>query len=139
MPEAMSGIHLPRGGAVFGIGTDLIECDRIAKILERQGERFLERVYTPAERAYCMQMRNPVPHLAARFAAKEAVSKCFTTGIGSELGWRGIEVIRGERGEPTIRLDDSGQRLLESVGGSGVLITLAHTKIYGHAVAVLYR
>ena len=137
--EALSAIHLPRGGVVFGLGTDLIECTRIAKILERQGERFLERVYTPLEREYCMQMRNPVPHLAARFAAKEAVSKCFTTGIGGALGWRGIEVVRGERGEPTIRLDEAGQQLLESVDGRGVLITLTHTKIYGHAVAILYR
>ncbi|MCC5841831.1 MAG: holo-ACP synthase [Opitutales bacterium] len=132
-------ITLPPGGTVIGLGTDLIECARVAKVLERQGDRFLDRVYTPAERSYCMQMKNPTPHLAARFAAKEAVSKAFTTGIGAELGWRSIEVRKGERGEPIVHLDEKGRALLHSLGGSGVLLSLAHTAVYGHAVALLLK
>lgn len=130
---------LPRGGTVCGLGIDFIECERIARVLERQGERFLARVFTESERHYCMGMANPVPHLAARFAAKEAVSKCFTTGIGKELGWKSVEVRKGERGEPFVRFDDKGTRLLGETGAAGVLLSLAHTAAFGQAVALLYR
>jgi holo-[acyl-carrier protein] synthase len=84
-----------------------------------------------------MQMKNPVPHLAARFAAKEAVSKCFTTGIGSALGWKSIEVLKGEREEPLIQLDEKGNELLKELGGSEVLVSLSHTENYGLAFAVI--
>ena len=130
-------VVLPEGGIVRGVGTDLIECSRIAKVLERQKERFLKRIFTEEEQAYCFRMKHPVPHLAARFAAKEAVSKCFTTGIGDSLGWKSVEVIKGQRQEPYIRLDERGLALLEQVGAYDVLISLAHTENYGLAVAVL--
>jgi len=132
-------IELPNGGVVIGMGADLIECSRVARVYERQRERFLERVFTERERAYCLQMRNPIPHLAARFAAKEAVSKAFTTGIGAELGWKSIEVIKGSRDQPLIQLDEKGQALLRAVGGTEILITLSHTENYGHAVALVVR
>lgn len=128
---------LPEGGIVRGIGTDIIECSRIAGVLERQGKRFLERVFTSGEQAYCMGMKNPVPHLAARFAAKEAVSKCFTTGIGPHLGWKSIEVVKGGRGEPIIRLDAGGEALLRALGCDMVLVTIAHTANYGLAYAAI--
>jgi holo-[acyl-carrier protein] synthase len=130
-------ISLPEGGIVRGVGTDLIECERIAKVLERQKERFLDRVFTRDEQAYCMRMKNPVPHMAARFAAKEAVSKCFTTGIGESLGWKSIEVVKGEREEPIVRLDEQGLALLKQVGGNDILLSLSHTENYGLAFAVL--
>jgi holo-[acyl-carrier protein] synthase len=130
-------ISLPEGGIVRGVGTDLIECERIAKVLERQKERFLDRVFTRDEQAYCMRMKNPVPHMAARFAAKEAVSKCFTTGIGESLGWKSIEVVKGEREEPIVRLDEQGLALLKQVGGKDILLSLSHTENYGLAFAVL--
>jgi holo-[acyl-carrier protein] synthase len=128
---------LPEGGIVRGLGTDLVECARIQRVLERQQDRFLKRVFTEGERDYCMKMKNPVPHLAARFAAKEAVSKCFTTGIGEALGWKSIEVIKGEREEPHIKLDERGLALLEKLGGNEVLVSLSHTENYGLAFAVL--
>jgi holo-[acyl-carrier protein] synthase len=130
-------LSLPEGGIVRGVGTDLIECERIRRVFERQKERFLERVYTSEERDYCLKMKNPVPHLAARFAAKEAVSKCFTTGIGESLGWRSIEVVKGIREEPHIRLHGKGPELLKAIGGDAVLVSLSHTKNYGLAYAVL--
>ena len=130
-------IAIPEGGIVRGVGTDIIECERIARAFERQKERFLRRVYTEGEQDYCLKMKNPVPHLAARFAAKEAVSKCFTTGIGDSLGWKSIEVIKGEREEPIIRLDEKGQALLAQLGGRDVLISLSHTENYGLAFAVI--
>jgi len=132
-------IRLPEGGVVIGVGTDLIECERIARTLERQGDRFLEKVYTEGERKYCMQMKNPVPYLAARFAAKEAVAKAFTTGIGTELDWKSMEVVKGERDEPILKLDAKGESLLKAVGASAVLISISHTRGHGQAIALLVR
>ncbi len=131
--------NLPAGGTVCGLGIDFIECDRIARVLKRQGDRFLSRVFTEIECEYCMSMSNPVPHLAARFAAKEAVSKCFTTGIGRELGWKSVEVRKGDRGEPIVHLDNKGKALLRGLGAAGILLSLAHTAAFGQAVALIYR
>lgn len=132
-------IKLPEGGIAIGIGTDIVDVERIQSAYERHGTRFLNRIYTEAEQAYCMQMKNPYPHLAARFAAKEAVSKTFTTGIGGELGWKSIEIIKGSRDEPIVKLDEKGQKLLAHVGGTTVLISLSHTATVGHAVALLLK
>lgn len=130
---------LPPGGSVIGLGSDLVECSRIARIFERQQEQFLDRVFTEGERDYCLKMRNPVPHLAARFAAKEAVAKAFTTGIGAELGWKSIEVIKGPRDQPLVRLDEQGQNLLHALGGTDILITLTHTANHAQAVALIVK
>ena len=97
-------LKLPPGGVLIGIGADVIEVSRIRGVFERQGERFLARVFTDEEREYCFRMAHPHKHLAARFAAKEAVSKCFTTGIGAELGWRSVSVYHGSRNEPLKQL-----------------------------------
>jgi holo-[acyl-carrier protein] synthase len=124
---------------VVGIGADVIEVERIRGVLERQGERFLARVFTDEERAYCFKMAQPHKHLAARFAAKEAVSKCFTTGIGAELGWRSVSVYHGERNQPLVRLDEKGLALLKEAGATDVLLTLSHTDTVAMAVAALVR
>jgi holo-[acyl-carrier protein] synthase len=130
---------LPPGGHLLGLGCDLIEVARVAGVIERQGERFLDRVFTAEERAYCDALKHPAKHYAARFAAKEAVSKCFTTGIGAELGWRDIGVVHGERHEPLVRLSAAGRALLAAVGGSEVRVSLSHTETAALAVAVLLR
>ncbi len=132
-------ISLPPGGLLLGLGSDLIDVARIAGVLERQGDRFLNRVFTDEERAYCFGMKFPHKHLAARFAAKEAVSKAFTTGIGAELGWKSVSVYHGERHEPLVRLDEQGQALLRQVGGTSVLLTLSHTDTAAMAVAAIVK
>ena len=132
-------LGLPKGGVLVGIGADVIEVERIRGVLERQGERFLARVFTDEERAYCFKMAQPHKHLAARFAAKEAVSKCFTTGIGAELGWRSVSVYHGERNQPLVRLDEKGLALLNEAGATDVLLTLSHTDTVAMAVAALVR
>ena len=132
-------LSLPPGGILVGLGADLIEVERVRGVLERQGPRFLERVFTEEERTYCSKMAHPHKHYAARFAAKEAVSKCFTTGIGTELGWRSVSVYHGSRNEPLIRLDEKGQALLAQVGATHVLVTLSHTETHAMAVAVLLK
>ena len=137
--SATPGFSLPPGGVLIGIGADLIEVERVRGVLERQGPRFLDRVFTDEERTYCSGMAHPHKHYAARFAAKEAVSKCFTTGIGAELGWRSVSVYHGSRNEPLIRLDEKGQALLAQVGATHVMITLSHTETHAMAVAALVR
>ena len=132
-------ISLPPGGVLVGLGADLIEVERVRGVLERQGPRFLERVFTEEERTYCSGMAHPHKHYAARFAAKEAVSKCFTTGIGAELGWRSVSIYHGPRHQPLVRLDEKGQALLALVGGTDVLVTLSHTESHAMAVAVIIR
>src|SRR5256886_2057309 len=86
--------------SVLGIGVDLVECARIQHSLDRFGDRFLHRVFTGGEIEYSMSMKFPARHLAARFAAKEAVSKAFGTGIGKAMGWRDIDVRKKPSGEP---------------------------------------
>ena len=132
-------ISLPPGGILIGLGADIIEVERIRGVLERQGERFLARVFTDEERAYCSAMKFPHKHYAARFAAKEAVSKCFSTGIGAEFGWRSASVYHGERHQPLVRLDAQGEALLRAVGATHVHLTLTHTDTMALAVAALVR
>ena len=124
--------------ATVGVGVDVIEIDRFAESLRRR-PRLAERCFTDAEQAYCSRKPFPPQHYAARFAAKEAVSKCFTTGIGAELGWRSVSVYHGLRHEPLVRLDEKGQALLGQVGATHVLLTLSHTETHAMAVAALVR
>jgi holo-[acyl-carrier protein] synthase len=132
-------IDLPPGGILLGLGCDIIEIDRVRGVFERQGERFLARVFTDEERAYCLAMKHPHKHLAARFAAKEAVSKAFTTGIGAELGWKSVSVYHGLRHAPHVRLDEQGAALLARVGATSIMLTLSHTDTMAMAVAALVR
>lgn len=130
---------LPPGGILVGVGADLIDVERVRGVIERQGEKFIGRVFTDEERAYCGSMKHPYKHYAARFAAKEAVSKCFGTGIGAELGWRAVSVYHGERHQPLVRLDAQGAELLRRAGATHVHLTLSHTETMALAVAVLVR
>ena len=132
-------IELPPGGILLGLGCDLIEVDRVRGVLERQGERFIKRVFTDEERAYCDSLKHPHTHYAARFAAKEAISKCFTTGIGAEFGWRSASVYHGERHQPLVRLDEQGAALLKSIGADAVIVSLSHTETSAMAVAAILK
>jgi holo-[acyl-carrier protein] synthase len=132
-------IDLPAGGILLGLGCDIIEIDRVRGVFERQGERFLARVFTDEERAYCLAMKDPHKHLAARFAAKEAVAKAFTTGIGAELGWKSVSVYHGLRHAPHVHLDAQGAALLARVGATSIMLTLSHTDTMAMAVAALVR
>ncbi len=130
---------LPPGGILVGLGCDLIDVQRIRDVLERHGERFLDRVFTAEERAYCSGKARPCQHYAARWAAKEAISKTFTTGIGAALGWQSMSIYHGERAEPLVRLDEKGAALLAHVGATHILVSLSHTETAAMAVAALVR
>jgi holo-[acyl-carrier protein] synthase len=122
---------------ILGVGIDIIEVGRIEASYERFGERFVNRILLPEEIRYCLTHKKPGPFLAARFAAKEAVSKAFGTGIGAQLGWQDIEVCRKESGEPFLVLHGNGERLLKERNARAVLISLSHTQNYAAAAAVL--
>src|SRR5256885_376325 len=122
---------------ILGVGIDIIEVARIRASYEKFGERFLNRILRPAEIAYSLSHRDPAPFLAARFAAKEAISKAFGTGIGKQLGWQDMEVGRKESGKPIVILHDRGKKLLQQCGGRAVHLTLSHTSDNAVAMAVL--
>lgn len=122
---------------ILGIGIDIIEVARISASLERFGERFGQRILLPDEMAYCLAQRHPAPFVAARFAAKEAISKAFGTGIGAQLGWRDMEIRRKESGEPFVVLHGKGQTLFESRRAQRLLVSLSHTENYAAVTAVL--
>ena len=122
---------------ILGTGIDIIEVARIAGSFEKFGKRFLERILRPAEIDYCLSHKRPAPFLAARFSAKEAISKAFGTGIGAQLGWQDLEIGRKESGEPFVILHDNGQKLLRQRGGRIVHISLSHTDQHASAVAIL--
>jgi holo-[acyl-carrier protein] synthase len=122
---------------ILGTGIDIIEVARIASSFEKFGERFVNRILLPDEIVYCLSHKNPAPFLAARFAAKEAISKAFGTGIGAALGWQDMEICKKKSGEPFVVLHDSGKKLFESRGAKQLLVSLSHTKNYAAATAIL--
>lgn len=124
---------------ILGVGIDIIEVSRIQTSYERFGERFLTRILHPNEVAYCLSHKAPGPFLAARFAAKEAISKAFGTGIGAQLGWQDMEVGRKTSGEPYVILHGPGMKLLQARAAQRVLLSLSHTQYYAAAVAILER
>jgi holo-[acyl-carrier protein] synthase len=121
--------------SVLGVGIDLVECARIQHSLDRFGDRFLHRVFTEGEISYATSMKFPAKHLAARFAAKEALSKAFGTGIGKAMGWRDIDVRKKASGEPFLVLEGGAKELAAQRGVNNALITLSHTD--NHAVAMI--
>jgi holo-[acyl-carrier protein] synthase len=122
---------------ILGTGIDIIEVARIASSNEKFGERFVNRILLPDEIAYCLAHRNPAPFLAVRFAAKEAVSKAFGTGIGAQLGWQDMEICKKESGEPFVVLHGKGREMFAARGAKQLLVSLSHTENYAAATAVL--
>jgi holo-[acyl-carrier protein] synthase len=124
---------------IYGIGIDVVEVDRIEDAIARQGELFLKKLFTENERKYCDQQKRPGLHYAARFAAKEAVSKALGTGIGGKAGWLDMEVVRGESGAPTVKLHGQALDFLKAEGIAEVQVSLTHARDYAAANAVAIR
>ncbi len=123
--------------SIIGLGVDLVDCGRIEKSIERFGDRFLKRVFTDGEIAYSLSMKFPARHLAARFAAKEALSKAFGTGIGKSMAWRDMDVRKKESGEPFVILTGGAQEMANERGVNQVWISLSHTDQVGMATIIL--
>lgn len=118
---------------VVGIGTDIVECLRIAQMIERHGELFIERVYTPHEIRYCQSRKQATQHFAGRWAAKEAILKALGTGWRRGIGWRDIEVRNQPGGRPVVGLRGGARDVLEQLGIREMLISISHCR--SHAVA----
>ena len=122
---------------IVGSGIDLTEIGRIQQSIDRYGQRFLDRVFTAAEQAYCLRKRNAAESLAARFAAKEAGAKALGTGISHGVTWREIEVVRLPTGRPTLRFHGRAARMAEHLGVARAALSLTHTRDAAMASVVL--
>ena len=112
--------------SVRGIGVDICRVERIAESLARFGDRMRKRLFTPDELAYCERHKDPLPHLAARFAAKEATSKALGTGMACGVGWTQIEVLQPGGRVPEIRMTGVALERFNALGASRSHLTLSH-------------
>ena len=122
--------------SIIGLGFDATDIPRVREVFERYGERFLHRVFTDAEVAYCTRQRDPVPSLAGRFAAKEAAMKALGTGHTRGVLWRDIEVLR-HGGPPQLRLTGGALRRFEAMKGRRSLLTITHAETLAMAQVLL--
>ena len=124
---------------IYGIGIDLVKVIRVKEALERWGERFHNRVFTPGEVRYCMQKKNPSPNFAARFAAKEAFVKALGIGIRRGVHWKDVEVQRGPLGRPVLKLNGRAVEICQKERIEGLFLSLTHDGDYSGAIVVLEK
>ena len=117
---------------VKGIGVDIIEIDRVRRSIEELGARFLDKVYTSGEIAYCDAKAHRFQHYAARFAAKEALSKALSTGWAGEFRWKDVEVMNEPSGQPAFLIHG---KLCEHLSGTSVMLSMSHSE--SHVVAMV--
>lgn len=122
---------------MISIGHDIIEIKRIQRAIDGYGSSFLRKVFVDVEIEYCLRKINSYQSFAARFAAKEAVSKALGCGIGKHLSWKSVYIENNASGKPAVVLDKKGTKLLSDLGGREVLISLTHTKELASAVAIV--
>lgn len=121
---------------IFGIGTDIVECLRIAQMIQRHGETFVGRVYTAHEIEYCSVRKSSTQHYAGRWAAKEAVLKAIGTGWIRGISWRDVEVRNQKGGKPTIALGGGAREVCEKNGITDILISISHCRSHATAYAI---
>ena len=119
---------------ISGIGTDIIEIRRIMEAIERHGERFLMRLFTEKERAYCQRYANALPHYAGRFAAKEAIVKALGTGFQFEMTWLDLEILNNTLGKPEVTLS---ARLRKTFPLANFFLSISHCNEYATATAIV--
>lgn len=121
---------------IIGIGLDAVEIPRVAEVIARHGERFLQRIFTPGEIAYCEAHRHAAQHFAARFAVKEAAMKALGTGFSRGVVWRDIEVVR-RGGPPQLQLRGPAAARFAALGGRSSAVTITHTDTLAMAHVIL--
>jgi len=121
---------------VLGIGTDIVECLRIAQMIERHGELFINRVYTPHEIRYCQSRKQATQHFAGRWAAKEAILKALGTGWRRGISWRDIEVRNDQMGRPVVGLRGGARDIVEQRGIREMLVSISHCRSHATAYAL---
>lgn len=122
--------------AVVGIGIDIVEVDRVAKVIDRHGDRFLNRVFTAREISYCRSRHRRNEHFAARWAAKEAALKALRLAFEGTVSWRDMEVVSGEMGEPCLRLRGAAAHLAKKQGIARLHLTMSHVSSLAVACVV---
>ena len=122
---------------VLGLGTDLIEIRRVQESMNRFGERFLERIFSVGEIAYCKRKKNAAESFAARFAAKEAGAKALGTGISHGVSWKEFEVKREASGKPSLHLSGRAAELAGAMGVKKIQLSLTHSRELAMAVVVV--
>ena len=122
--------------SVLGHGIDLVECNRIAKVLENHRERFLNRILTPAEQKRGTQFKHPVPFIAGRWAAKEAILKMIGTGWRGKIAWTDMEILPNKLGQPIVNLTGETARRAEALGIKRVMLSITHTQHHAAASAI---
>ena len=122
--------------SILGHGLDLVECGRIAKVWENHGQRFLDRILTKSEQHRAGQYKKPIPFIAGRWAAKEAVLKMIGTGWRGQISWKDIEVLPNKLGQPIVALTGETARLAAIMGIGRVLLTITHTEHHAAASAI---
>ena len=122
---------------ITGIGIDVVQNERIAQSIERFGDRFLNRIYTEEEIAYCSKCAHPAIHFAARFAAKEAGFKALGTGWAAGVKWKDVEVKRLASGKPELHLYNEALARATSLGSNRFYVSLTHDQLVSCAVVIL--
>jgi holo-[acyl-carrier protein] synthase len=123
---------------IIGLGIDATEIPRIAAMIERYGDRFLTKVFTEGEIAYCRRKRTAASSFAARFAAKEAAMKALGTGVSHGVTWKGIEVVR-RAGPPQLQFHGGAAQRFAGMGATGSLLTITHSQDLAIAQVMLLR
>lgn len=121
---------------IVGIGTDIVECVRIAQMIEKHGELFLERVFTPREMRYCQGRKHATEHFAGRWAAKEAILKCLGTGWRKGICWTDMEVRNDPQGAPRVYLAGAAREQAQKLDISDIWLTISHCRAYATAYAL---
>ena len=121
---------------IIGIGTDITECLRIARMIERHGELFVNRVYTPEETKYCRSRKQATQHFAGRWAAKEAVLKALGTGWRRGISWRNIEIRNELGGKPVVAVRGGVKDIVEQLGIGEIQVTISHCRTHAMAYAI---
>ena len=124
---------------VLGIGTDITECLRIARMIERHAELFIGRVYTPAEIHYCQNRKQATQHFTGRWSAKEAVLKALGTGWIRGISWRDVEILNEPGGKPVVVLRGGARSAAQELGATKVLISISHCRTHATAYALAVR
>lgn len=123
---------------ILGIGTDIIECLRIAQLIERHGEQFINRVYTQYEIRHCQSRKQATQQFAARWAAKEAILKALGTSKRQGINWRDIEVRSEPGGRAVVALRGGARDVIESLGVTQILVTMSHCRSHATAYAIAF-
>lgn len=124
---------------IVGIGTDIVECLRIGRMIEEHGEQFLRRVYTEREIRYCQARKRATEHLAGRWAAKEAILKCLGTGWRRGLCWTDIEIRNDTNGKPHVHMCGAAKDQAQALLIADIHLSLSHCRAYATAFAVAVR